>query len=307
MKRHWVVAAAVLFSVWLLGPNALSCPLTQDERPPAHPQASSPAAPAHQNADVKPLAPAAAPAASAQSKNSFMLVELNRSLKAKKLKPGDKIKATVTQDVVSHGKVVIPVDTGLMGHVTEVSVRDQGHPESRLGIVFDRILLKQFRTIAFKAVVQAVAPPAIMPSRVDQPSQMLPPSMIGGTRESGPMAMGRSSSSPSNRGMNNSGSPAIGSGDITTAQTPFTVKQSTATNASLASSGVLLGTSSAGTPLSLGMPEGVRGIKGLSLNTAPSASTPGPVIVSNTDNVKLESGTQILLRVITVEIPGKRP
>jgi hypothetical protein len=39
----------------------------------------------------------------------------------------------------------------------------------------------------------------------------------------------------------------------------------------------------------------------LSLSASPSASTPGPVIVSNTDNVKLESGTQILLHVLSVE------
>jgi hypothetical protein len=55
--------------------------------------------------------------------------------------------------------------------------------------------------------------------------------------------------------------------------------------------------------MSIGMPLGVRGLKGLSLSTVPSASTPGPVIVSNTDNVKLESGTQILLHVLKVEIP----
>ena len=53
-----------------------------------------------------------------------MLVELTKSLKAKKLKPGDKVKAEVAQDVVSHGKVIIPVETELIGHVTEVSVRD---------------------------------------------------------------------------------------------------------------------------------------------------------------------------------------
>jgi hypothetical protein len=208
--------------------------------------------------------------------------------------------------VVSHGKVIIPVETRLVGHVTEVSVRDHGNPESRLGIVFDRILLKQFHEIAFKAVVQAVAPPALKPSRVDQPSQMLPPSMVDGARQSTPMAMGRSGSPAPTRGQV-SGSASSTNGDITNIQAPLTVKQSAATNASLGASGALLGTSSGGAPLSLGMPQGVRGLKGLSLSTVPSDSTPGPVIVSSTDNVKLEYGTQILLRVINVEMPVKRP
>ncbi len=52
------------------------------------------------------------------------------------------------------------------------------------------------------------------------------------------------------------------------------------------------------------MPQGVFGLKGLSLSTAPSPSTPGPVIVSNTENVKLDSGTQILLHVLKVEMPA---
>jgi len=55
--------------------------------------------------------------------------------------------------------------------------------------------------------------------------------------------------------------------------------------------------------LSVGMPQGVRGLKGLSLSSGATPATPGPVIVSNTDNVKLEYGTQILLRVVSVEAP----
>ena len=79
-----------------------------------------------------------------------MLVELSKRLNSQKLKVGDKVKAEVSQDVVSHGKVIIPVETKLIGHVTEVSARDSGHPESRLGIMFDRILLNTFTTSILK-------------------------------------------------------------------------------------------------------------------------------------------------------------
>ncbi|MGZ4842839.1 MAG: hypothetical protein ACXV5J_13890, partial [Candidatus Angelobacter sp.] len=54
-----------------------------------------------------------------------------------------------------------------------------------------------------------------------------------------------------------------------------------------------------------GMPLGVIGLKGLSLSSVPSPSTPGPVIVSNTENVKLDWGTQILLHVLKVEAQEK--
>jgi hypothetical protein len=89
--------------------------------------------------------------------------------------------------------------------------------------------------------------------------------------------------------------------NTTTFQSPITVKQSPSNRAD--GSSAQLENTPGGTPLSIGMPLGVRGLKGLSLSTAPSASTPGPVIVSNTENVKLESGTQILLHVLTVEVP----
>jgi hypothetical protein len=55
--------------------------------------------------------------------------------------------------------------------------------------------------------------------------------------------------------------------------------------------------------MSVGMPLGVSGIKGVGLSVTPSPETPGPVIVSNAVNIKLESGTQILLHVIKVETP----
>ena len=128
-----------------------------------------------------------------------MLVELSKGLKAKKLKVGDKVKAEVSQDVVSRGKVIIPVETKLVGHVTEVNPRDSAHPESRLGIVFDRILLKHFHDIDFEAVVQAVSQPVIRRPLVDEPSQMLPPSMVGGgTRNSGPTGRGNTGQTPIN-------------------------------------------------------------------------------------------------------------
>ena len=232
-----------------------------------------------------------------------MLVELTKGLTAKKLKPGDKVKAEVAQDVVSHGKVIIPVETELIGHVTEVCPHDTANPESRLGIVFDKILLKHFHDINFQAVVQAVAPPAPRPSRIDQPSQMLPPSMIVGARDTGTSPIGGMSSASSRRGQASSSSNATMSAasSTTTYQPSITVKQSPSNQAD--GSSAQLETTSGGSPMSIGMPLGVRGLKGLSLSTAPSASTPGPVIVSNTNNVKLESGTQILLHVLRVEIP----
>jgi hypothetical protein len=234
-----------------------------------------------------------------------MLVELSRSLKAKKLKPGDKVKAEVSQDVISHGKVIIPVETELVGHVTEVRVQDGANSESRLGIVFDRILLKHYHDINFHAVVQAVAAPAIRRSRVDEPSQMLPPSMVGGssrTTSMSPVSGGSFGGSSSHSQSSSSTSGPQSSADMSTvSQASLTVKESPSTNAASGTSAAQLTTGPGGKPLSIGTPQGVTGIKGLRLSLIPTADTPGPVIVSTAGNVKLESGTQILLRVVSIE------
>ena len=312
MKSYWISAAVVLLTAWPSSSTAYVAGLNQAKSPdtPVQ-QAQASAAPANAQSSVQAsmaakaeVAPAAAaPATQPESKGSYMLVELTKGLTAKKLKPGDKIKAEVAQDIVSHGKVIIPVETELIGHVTEVCRHDSANAESRLGIVFDKILLKHFHDINFQAVVQTVAPPAPRPSRVDQPSQMLPPSMIVGARDNGTAPVGGMSSAATRRGQasTSSSSSMSRASDTETFQPPITVKQSPSNHAD--GSSAQLETTPGGSPMSIGMPLGVRGLKGLSLSTAPSASTPGPVIVSNTGNVKLESGTQILLHVLRVEIP----
>lgn len=308
MKSYWIALAVFMVTAWpcskahAINPQQPAAETPQSSALPANVKDSGQAA-----VTAKPAAAATATATpqtaaeTVKPKASYMLVELSKTLKAQKLKVGDKVKAEVSQDVLSHGKVIIPVETKLLGHVTEVSARDSTHPESRLGIVFDRILLKHFHDIDFEAVVQAVSQPVIRRSHVDEPSQMLPPSMLGGgiSRDAPTTSSGRgASSSTSTRG----GGGGAASASLTTYQAPITVKQSPSTHVD--SSGALLETAATGKPMSIGMPQGVFGLKGLSLSTGPSASTPGPVIISNTDNVKLDPGTQILLQVLKVDIPA---
>lgn len=311
MKSYWIAAAFFVAIAW---PGSKACAIgpqqtSTDSKPVEQAQSSSSSAslknPVEASVAVK-TAPAtiatgaSTPAVPAKPKGSYMLVELSKGLQAKKLKVGDKVKAQVSQDVISHGKVIIPVETKLVGHVTEVSPRDSAHPESRLGIVFDRILLKHFHDIDFEAVVQAVSQPVIRRSLVDEPSQMLPPSMAGaGPRGSVPTGRNTASSSGNGQGA------GVGSASLSaiTTQAPVTIKASSAPHADSSPGAPEIATN--GKPMSVGMPQGVFGLKGLSLSAEPSPNTPGPVIVSNSDNVKLDSGTQILLHVLKVEIPAE--
>lgn len=313
MKSYWIAAATFLVTAW---PGSKACATAQqpsaDSKTVQQAQSSPPATslknPVAASVAVKPAAAAASTAATAPApapakpKGSYMLVELSNGLKAKKLKVGDKVKAEVSQDVVAHGKVIIPVETKLVGHVTEVNARDSAHPESRLGIVFDRILLKHFHDIDFEAVIQAVSQPVIRRSRVDEPSQMLPPSMVGGGIRDSSAAPSGGRGGAGTQGRTTSNTGASTSASLTSLQAPITVKESPSTHAE--TSGALLEVASNGKPMSVGMPQGVFGLKGLSLSAQPSPSTPGPVIVSNSGSVKLDSGTQILLHVLKVELPA---
>jgi hypothetical protein len=312
MKSYWIAAAAVGLLAWPLGSKSYAAggdPAQVKEQPA---QQSQPSTSSMSSSDSSKMQAATAnPAAgSAQNKNSYLLIELSKTLKANKLKPGDKVKAEVSQDVVSHGKIIIPAETELVGHVTEVGVRNAENPESRLGFVFDKILLKHYHDVSFKAVVQAVSPPVQRRSRVDEPSQMLPPSMVAGDLRSqgSPVMQGGRASSANNRSASTSGASqpsAMGSSSIDgTFQAPITVKQSPSTNTSVGTSAAQLSApSSSGSAMSVGMPQGVTGLKGLSLTPGATADTPGPVVISNIGNVKLEAGTQILLRVMSVETP----
>jgi hypothetical protein len=298
MKSYWSVAALVLVSVWPSSSQAYVAGIGQisaDEKPVQQAPSANPS-PTSPN-------PATSHAPSgARNSGSYLLVELSKTLKANKLKPGDKIKAEVSQDVIAHGKVIIPAETEVVGHVTEVNSRDTNNQESRLGIVFDRILLKHFHDVSFQAVVQTVSPPVMRRSRVDEPSQMLPPSMIvGDLRGPSPNTMARSNGGRAAPPPAPSGASEANAG--TTLQAPLTVKESPSTHTATGASAATLETNASGHPLSVGMPQGVFGLKGLSLTPGTTSSTPGPVIVSNTKNVKLESGTQILLHVLSVSTP----
>src|SRR5262249_26564319 len=85
--------------------------------------------------------------------------ELTKSVDAKKAKSGDEVTAKLSQDVKSDGKVVLHKGSKLVGHVTEAQAKSKENAESKLGIVFDKAILKGGEEVAFSGVIQALAPP----------------------------------------------------------------------------------------------------------------------------------------------------
>jgi hypothetical protein len=177
----------------------------------------------------------------------------------------------------------------VIGHVTEAKRRSNNESESRLGVVFDKILLKNHQELDFAAIIQALAPPVIRRSRVDEPDQMMPPSMAN-------MGRGPAISRGSNGRASSSG-PVASSVSILG---PMATVQSTPGSNPGDSMGTMRrGESGSGNVISGGVGmHGVHGLKDLELRPAAPGTNSGPAIVSTKSDVKLQGGTQVLILIV---------
>jgi hypothetical protein len=178
---------------------------------------------------------------------TILSVELSKSLDARKCKADDRIEVRTAADLLTHGQIVVPRNSKIIGHVTEAKARSKTSPQSLLAITFDRMVLKDGREIPLQVAVQAVGRPLHAASRQAGPGGDTPASIA--------------SSLP---------------GDLAVPPDPMP-------RASYGSSVIPLNPTS----------QGMVGVKGLALDT----SGPVSVVSSNTRNVHLDNGTQLILRV----------
>jgi hypothetical protein len=219
---------------------------------------------------------------------STLSAELTHSLEAKSCKPGDQVTARLTEDVKSDGKVVVPKGSKLVGHVTEAKARSKDNADSRLGIVFDRAVLKSGQELSFNGAVQALAPPvsAALSAAGDESISAAGPSGGGGPRRSGGGGLlGGATSTVGAATSTTTGVVGGATGTVSSATTGA-VNGTTGLAGGLTAQGRLTNAS-----------QGAIGLQGLSLNSATAGAAQGSVVSSTTRNVKLESGTQMLLKV----------
>lgn len=214
-----------------------------------------------------------------------VVAELSKSINVKKVKPGDPVKASVTQDVIAQGKIVIRRGSKLLGHVTEAKVRSKGDQESRLGFMFDKALLKGGGEIDLSGALRALAP-GVRVGAVDRPDPM-------GAPPRGPYTQGGSAQPISNTGASIGGSKAssdIGSSGVPAVSTREAVAMSTT------SRGPVNGGPQPESGLMGAGSRGVFGLPDLKLNRE-TGDGPRTVITSTRHNVKLDSGTQMVLQI----------
>ena len=218
---------------------------------------------------------------------------LSSPIDSKKCKPGDPVNAHSTEAAKSEGKTVIPKGSKLVGHVTQASARAKGESESSLGIVFDRAILKNGQEIPLNVAIQALASAQ---SNVSAAGADL--DAFGGA---GASAAG--SGGGGGRGGLGGVTSAAGGAVGTVTNTAANVGEvaggavNSAANAggsiAGASKGAVGGLNAAGQLTSNS--QGVFGLNGLNLSAAGSNATQGSVITSAGKNVRLDSGTRMLL------------
>ena len=241
----------------------------QTSASPANPaSAQAPSARAPQAGSTS--APGGAPTRIAPG--SVIPVSLTKTIDAKKVKTGDEVVAKVTQDMKTNGgEVLVPKDTKVMGHVTEAQPRNKDQKESQVGIAFDRAVMKDGSAMQLPMSIQA-----IIGQQNDQNNSG------SGSGEAASPARGASAGT--------TGSPRGGMGGSAPAATP------SASSGSADTPGDAQAGKSSRPPITA-QTEGVVGISDLKLSRAASNAADGSVVSSEKNNVKLESGTMMLLRV----------
>jgi hypothetical protein len=233
--------------------------------------------------------PAPATAASPRAQNSaagetqetgeepVIAVQLTRSLDAKKLKAGDPVRFKITAELRASNGTVIPAGSFVQGHIVEASARSKGGQQSSIAIAFDKIAAKGGQEMPLKATIQAVAaPPEMEPQAYGGQPGMSPsaapgmpnvgnpgaaPNPMGGTTPMGGTPNGGAfPQAPPPSDQTNSGQSSGPQGD--TPATPILTSHST----------------------------GVIGLRNIELQ-------PNSTLVSTGKDLKLDSGTEMLLRV----------
>ena len=224
-----------------------------------------------QDKDKATKAPSGNPAEpAAVQPGSILYATLDKSVDARKAKVGDPVVAKLQQPLLAKGKIIAPRGARILGRVTQVQARTKDHPQSELGIVFDRIDVKNSSAIPVALSIQAISG-APLPTNLTGPADaaMTNPMSAGMTGRSGnPGMLGSAAgtvSDPSASSVGNVGDPSI----------PASPRINTVQHASASSHGIV-------------------GISDVEM--AAGSSSQGPVFRSDKKNVKLDGGDELVLR-----------
>ncbi len=202
---------------------------------------------------------------------SVIPVRLAKTIDAKKAKPGEEVDAEVTEDLKSgNGEVIVPKNTKIIGKVTEAQPRSKAQKESQIAIAFDHAVAKDGSNVVLPMSIQAIIAPSYLSGGNSASEASSAPSAP--TPTSGGMAPSGRASQPMGPPQSENPSAAAGEEPSTRAANPNSH------------------------PAINGNTQGILGLQNLTLSGA-AVRGQGSVVSSEKNNVKLEGGTLMLLRV----------
>src|SRR5882672_5001907 len=228
-------------------------------------------------------------AANQLAAGSTVQAELTKPVDVRKNKPGDEVVAKTTQDVKSEGHVVLPKGSKIVGRVTQAQARAKGQEESQLGIAFDHAVLKDGTQVPAAFTIQAIGRSE---SEAAAATAAETDNMMSGANAGGMTSAGGNAGMQGRSGLGGVSSTAGGVVNST-----GSVAGSTVNTASGAGAGVTGGATGATGNLGA-TSQGVVGMPGMTLSSATSnMAGVGSVISSKESNVRLDSGTRMILGV----------
>ena len=196
-------------------------------------------------------------------------VSLVKPIDARKNKSGDEVIAKTTWDVRSEdGVVVVPVGSTIVGHITELSVRSKEQKVSAVRIVLDHVLLTDATNVSMALTIQAIGH-----AQANDAREVEDELATGGQARA--MAM-RAISTPASMG----GSMLRDA--LTLMDAASNPAEAMGVTEPLTSSS-----------------QGVLGLPNLYLSAVVSGPTNVSVVSSQNTNVRLNSGTEMILRLNT--------
>jgi hypothetical protein len=202
-----------------------------------------------------------------QPRVTTVFAVLTKSLESKSATANQEVILQSISDVIVDGKVIIPKGSKLVGHVSEVATRGKDEPQSVLAIIIDKAVTTEGVEILLQAIIAAVARPK---------SALSSDPTYGMMHSNEPKMIGSGASSAASTGGLSASSKVSSTAAVATANLKGGMDESSLLNENS---------------------QGAEGYEGLSLSWRLMAPPPVTVFASKGKNVKLEAGTQMLLRM----------
>ena len=204
-----------------------------------------------------------------QRRVSTVYAVLIKAIESKNATVGQQVSLRTISDVMVDGAIVIPRKSSLLGHISEVITKGKDEPQSVLGLIIERAVTPDGIEVPLQAIVAAVASP--------QSTGLSSDPTYGMMHSNEPKMVASPGSSVTSGGLS-SASKAGSTAAVATANLKGAMDEPSVLNEDS---------------------QGAVGYEGVSITWHLMAPPPVTVFSSSGKNVKLEAGTQMLLRMAT--------